>query len=196
LSYHTTQELERILNQRSIKKITRDGIFTPAAVMLMLKEEKDEYSILFIKRSERSEDVFSGHMALPGGKMKEEDENKLRTAVRETFEETGIDLDREGRIIGELDDFYPVNPRANHYVVTPFVSLLTACTDVNPNEEVAEALWIPLSDLKDERTLEVRIVEKNKIRVKDYFFRYKGYVIWGMTGRILYKFISLTGHLF
>lgn len=190
------EELERILKGRNIKKITRDGIFTPAAVMLILKQEKDGYSILFIKRTESSEDVFSGHMAFPGGKMKEEDENKLRTAVRETFEETGIDLSRDGRIIGELDDFYPVNPRANHYVVTPFVALLTEYTEINPNEEVAEAVWIPLSHMKDERTLEIRIVEKNKISAKDYFFRYKDYVIWGMTGRILYKFLSLAGHLF
>jgi 8-oxo-dGTP pyrophosphatase MutT (NUDIX family) len=188
--------MERILKQRAINKINRDGIFTPAAVMLILKEERDEYSILLIRRSEFSEDVFSGDMALPGGKMKEEDENKLRTAVRETFEETGIDLDKDGRIIGELDDCYPVNPRANHYIVTPFVSLLTGFTGVNPNEEVAEALWIPLLDLKDERTLEIRIIEKNNIRVKDYLFHYRHYVIWGMTARILYKFISLTGHLF
>lgn len=193
---YTTEELERILKGRNIKKITRDGISTPAAVMLILKQENDGYSILFIKRPESSEDVFSGHMAFPGGNMKEEDGNKLRTAVRETFEETGIDLNEDGRIIGELDDFYPVNPRANHYVVTPFVALLTEYTGINPNEEVAEAVWIPLLHLKDEKALEIRTVEKNKLNVKDYFFRYKDYVIWGMTGRILYKFLSLAGHLF
>jgi hypothetical protein len=76
------------------------------------------------------------------------------------------------------------------------VALLTEYTGINPNEEVAEAVWIPLLHLKDEKALEIRTVEKNKLNVKDYFFRYKDYVIWGMTGRILYKFLSLAGNLF
>ncbi len=193
----TIEEVEKIICGRISSKIKRDGNFIHAAVMIILKEIKEgDYSMLFIKRPQNAEDVFSGHMAFPGGKMKDEDKNKLETAIRETLEETGIDIVKMGKILGELDDFNPNNPKASHYVVTPFLSLLMEDTEIKPNEEVDEAIWIPLSHLKDEKTLEIRIIEKHRIRVKDYVFHYKDYVIWGMTGRILYKFLSLVGHFF
>jgi 8-oxo-dGTP pyrophosphatase MutT (NUDIX family) len=190
------EKLEKIINRRKTVKASKDGLFTPAAVMLILRQEKNDYSLLFIKRTESSSDVFSGHMAFPGGKMKEEDGNKLETAIRETFEETGIDLREAGRIIGELDDFNPNNPRGSHYIVTPFVAFLMKDTELRPNEEVAEIIWIPLSHLKDEKNLEIRIIEKQKIRVKDFVFYYQSYMIWGMTARVLYKFLSIAGYLF
>jgi len=198
VSPQAIEELERVFKKRRTRKIKREGTFVPAAVMMILKENgEDDFSMLFIKRPENSADAFSGHMAFPGGKMKEEDENKLETAIRETFEETGIDLKKNGRVLGELDDFNPINPRANHYVVTPYVSLLTKDTQIIPNnKEVDEVIWIPLSHFKDDRNLEIRIVERPNIRVKDFVFRYQDYVIWGLTGRILYRFLSLVGHLF
>lgn len=189
VSPQAIEELERVFKKRRTRKIKREGTFVPAAVMMILKENgEDDFSMLFIKRPENSADAFSGHMAFPGGKMKEEDENKLETAIRETFEETGIDLKKNGRVLGELDDFNPINPRANHYVVTPYVSLLTKDTQIIPNnKEVDEVIWIPLSHFKDDRNLEIRIVERPNIRVKDFVFRYQDYVIWGLTGRILYR---------
>ncbi len=190
------EEVERVIRGRTSNKITMDSRFIPAAVMMILKEtENAEYSILFIKRPQNAEDVFAGHMAFPGGKKKGEDQTILDTAIRETLEETGIDISKYGRILGELDDFNPVNPKANHYVVTPFVSLLMKDTEIKPNEEVDEAVWIPLSHLKDEKSLEIRILDRHMMQVKDYVFHYKDYVIWGMTGRILHKFLSLVGHL-
>jgi 8-oxo-dGTP pyrophosphatase MutT (NUDIX family) len=196
VSRQTIEELEKIIKERKSIKISRDGDFIPAAVMLILKEERGEYFMLLIKRPESREDLFSGHMAFPGGKMKEGDRTRLDTAIRETFEETGIDLKEKGKILGELDDFNPINPRANHFVVSPYVAFLTEEAEIRPNEEVAEILWIPLSHLKDEKNLEVRTIEKHGMLVKDYVFNYRDYVIWGMTGRILYGFISLVGHLF
>jgi len=190
------EDIEKLIRGRVGKKITREGRFIPAAVMMILKEIGNaEYSILFIKRPQNAEDVFAGHMAFPGGKKKGEDQTILDTAIRETLEETGIDISKDGRILGELDDFNPINPKANHYVVTPFVSLLMKDTEIKPNEEVDEAVWIPLNHLKDEKSLEIRILERSSMRVKDYVFYYRDYVIWGMTGRILRDFLSLTGHL-
>ena len=197
LHHQTIEEVEKIIRGRISNKITRDGNFILASVMIILKENREsDYSILFIKRPQNAEDVFSGHMAFPGGKMKEGDGNKLQTAIRETLEETGIDIFKKGKILGELDDFNPINPKASHYIVTPFLSLLIKDTEIKPNEEVDEAIWIPISHLKDEKALEIRIVEKLSMGVKDYVFHYKDYVIWGMTGRILCKFLSLVGHLF
>ncbi len=196
MSPNTIEELERILRERKGVKISRESSFISASVMVILKDEKNEYSMLFIKRPEKGSDPFSGHMAFPGGKMKEEDESRLETAIRETLEETGIDLKRNGKILGELDDVSPINPRVNHYIVSPYIALVTEGAEVKPNEEVAEFVWIPLSDLKNEKTFEVRVVEKNGMELEDFTFRYRHYLIWGMTARILIQFLSIVGNLF
>ncbi len=190
------KELEKIINGRKSIKIKRDGSFIPAAVMVILKKDKNGYSMLFIKRPESEGDPFSGHMAFPGGKVKDGDKNKLDTATRETIEETDIDLNRNGRILGELDDVSPINPRANHFIVTPFLAYLTEDLEIKPNEEVASAIWIPLFHFKDERSFERRVVEKDGMEREEFTYRYHNHAIWGMTARILHQFLSLVGHLF
>jgi 8-oxo-dGTP pyrophosphatase MutT (NUDIX family) len=190
------KELEKIISGRKSIKIKRDGGFIPAAVMVILRKDKNGYSMLFIKRPESEGDTFSGHMAFPGGKVKDRDKNKLDTAIRETTEETGIDLNRNGRILGELDDVSPINPRANHFIVTPFLAYLTEDLEIKPNEEVASAIWIPLFHFRDERSFEKRVVEKQGMEREEFIYHYHNHEIWGMTARILHQFLSLVGHLF
>lgn len=52
--------------------------------------------VLFIKRANRKGDRWTGHVALPGGGRDPEDEDDCATAIRETWEEVGIDLTAEG----------------------------------------------------------------------------------------------------
>ena len=47
--------------------------------------------LFFIKRANNPKDIHSGHVAFPGGK-REKNESSLFTAIRETWEEVGIDL--------------------------------------------------------------------------------------------------------
>ena len=194
---NTVRKLEKIVRTRDVVKIDKEQQLVRAAVMVILKEGGRGYSILFIKRTENEGDVFSGHVAFPGGKMRIADKDTLDTAIRETVEETGIDINKSGTIIGELDDFHPNNPRANHYVVTPYLSLLEKEVELTLDAaEVADAVWIPIHHLNDPRNQEVRIVERKDRVSEDFVFYYTDYVIWGMTGRILHQFLSLFGKLF
>src|SRR3990167_5155785 len=193
----TIDELERLLRSRTPMKITHEGDFVHAAVMMILSEGLEGLSMLFIKRPESDIDAFSGHMAFPGGKMMEGDESKLATAVRETLEEIGVDLYKSGRVIGELDDINPNNPRAINYIVTPYISIIKEEVSIVPNlYEVEAAVWIPVKHLKDERNIAVRWRERNGILVEDYVYSFEKYIIWGMTGRILHRFLSFSSHLF
>ena len=51
--------------------------------------------ILFIKGAANRNDLWTGHVALPGGKRDAEDKDDKVTAVRETWEEVGIDVREE-----------------------------------------------------------------------------------------------------
>jgi 8-oxo-dGTP pyrophosphatase MutT (NUDIX family) len=193
----TIDELEKLLRSRNPVKIIDEGGFVHAAVMMILGESPEGLSMLFIKRPESDIDAFSGHMAFPGGKMKEGDESKLATAIRETFEELGIDLYASGRVIGELDDISPNNPRANNYIVTPYLSTLKEEVSITPNfYEVEEAVWVPMQHLVDERNFAVRLRERSGVLVDDYVYSFDKYIIWGMTGRIVHKFLSFSSYLF
>ncbi|MCK5391450.1 MAG: CoA pyrophosphatase [Deltaproteobacteria bacterium] len=193
----TAENLKKLLSSRNANEIFREGDFVHASVMMILKESGQGYSLLFIKRPESDRDPFSGHMAFPGGRMESADNSKLETAIRETYEEVGININSSGRILGSIDDVNPNNPRARNYIVTPYLSVLNEEVVIKPDvREVERTLWIPMHHLVDDRNLEVRIVERDGREVKDYAYQYEQYLIWGMTGRILHQFLSFSAHLF
>ncbi len=193
----TAENLKKLLSSRNANEIFREGDFVHASVMMILKESGQGYSLLFIKRPESDRDPFSGHMAFPGGRMESADNSKLETAIRETYEEVGININSSGRILGSIDDVNPNNPRARNYIVTPYLSVLNEEVIIKPDSnEVERTLWVPMHHLVDDRNLGVRIVERDGREVKDYAYQYEQYLIWGMTGRILHQFLSFSAHLF
>jgi 8-oxo-dGTP pyrophosphatase MutT (NUDIX family) len=170
--------IEKILKERKPVKIDLKDA-KEAAVVLLLKEGDDEGSILFIKRPENEHDPWSGHMAFPGGRREGKDDDLRDTAIRETLEETGIDI-RRGKILGTLDDVRPIRLPLRDIIITPFVALAPLDATIRrQSEEVAEAIWIPVTELR-------------KKNATTYY--YKNYTIWGITGTILHQFLSLIHH--
>ena len=197
MSKPTSEKLEKLLGERTPHKLTIEGEFIDAAVMIILREELGDTSMLFIKRPDNEADPFSGHVAFPGGKMKSDDRSKLDTAVRETREEIGVDIAQSGRVIGELDDVNPNNPRARTYIVTPYLSVLENEIEISPDSrEVEKVLWVPVSHLLNEKNFKLRLRDRQGELREDYAYSFEQYIIWGMTGRILRQFFSLTAHLF
>ncbi|EPQ27511.1 uncharacterized protein PFL1_05049 [Pseudozyma flocculosa PF-1] len=107
--------------------------------------------VLYIKRAARISDKWSAHVAFPGGRREEGDENGLYTAMRETWEEVGIDLaEKEFQCVGQLDDREITTSLGKRLlmVLSPYVFVQTSpfspLPDLQPSE-VASAHWIPLS---------------------------------------------------
>lgn len=193
----TIKKLEALLNERDAEQISMDGDHVHAAVMIILKYDDDGFSMLFIKRPDNANDPFSGHIAFPGGKLREEDGTKLDAAIRETLEEVGVNIQAAGRVLGSLDDVNPNNPRAANIIVTPYVSFLPEDVELRPCEyEVEAALWIPVTHLTDENNFLIRLREREGRKKEDYVYSYGKYIIWGMTGRILRQFLELSSGLF
>ena len=68
------------------KDIARDKNTILSSVAIIIRNHEEIYEILFIKRSEREYDNFSGHMAFPGGINEKIDKTGLDTSIRETYE--------------------------------------------------------------------------------------------------------------
>jgi len=163
-----------------------------AAVTLILHSEAGSAQFLLIKRAERPGDHWSGHLALPGGRVDPmRDADLVATAVRETREEIGIDLLNGGRFIGQLPLIKPNNPRLPEIEITPFVVVAPSSFSIQLSAEVDSTLWVSLGRLKREgRSSEYRIYLGTAINRWPAYPSEAG-PIWGITERILTSFLNL-----
>jgi 8-oxo-dGTP pyrophosphatase MutT (NUDIX family) len=163
----------------------------PAAVALVLLEGPQGLEILLIRRAERADDPWSGQIALPGGRYDGGDRDLEATAVRETGEETGVDLADSERL-GVLDDLYPRASTLPPVVVRPFVFALARRAALVPSDEVQRAFWLPLGRLSDPGVRrEVTLPLRGGARTFPAYLVDED-LIWGMTERILTPFVDLV----
>lgn len=163
---------------------TDEGDPARAAVAIVLRAGRS-LEILLIQRAEREGDPWSGQIALPGGRRSTEDPTLQDTALRETLEETGVDLAEHGLVLGTLDELRPRTPVLPPIIVTPFVAIAPADLPIVTSDELADAFWAPWSTFADparidERTVNVRGASWN---VPSYAVGER--VVWGMTERML-----------
>ena len=163
----------------------------PAAVALVLRAiEAKGLELLFIRRAEYAEDPWSGQVAFPGGRREPGDESLERTAIRETWEETGIDLAASGAILGALDDVRPNTIVLPRVVVRPFVAAVSADAEISESGEVAEAFWVPLDALREESGWGETEVMARGMAMRVQAFQHGDHVVWGMTERIVRQLLA------
>jgi len=165
-----------------------------AAILLVLRARADgEPELLMIKRAEAEGDPWSGHIACPGGRMEPGDHDLAVTAVRETWEETGVDVARHGRLLGHLDDLYPRSPTLPPIVIRPYVALVRADVAIVPSHEVAAAFWVPLSALAERGAWTIGTVMVRGIARRVQVFQHGEYTVWGLTERALRQLLTFIG---
>ena len=152
-----------------------------AAIALMLKPKNQDFKVLFVKRAENPADPWSGQVAFPGGKRDVKDKSLKQTVVRETLEETNINLLDGCRFLGVLAAIR--STRKPEMKILPFVILLEHEPPIKLNiQELEGSVWISLEELA-----------RNKSTAKFSFGEVPAYivgnnVIWGLTYRILESF--------
>jgi 8-oxo-dGTP pyrophosphatase MutT (NUDIX family) len=192
VDHPTFRRLNHVLATRPPILAPDDGAPRRAAVAIVLRRTADDVvELLLIKRSEREDDPWSGHVALPGGRRDPSDATLQDTAIRETLEETGIDLARDGIVLGMLDELRPRTPTLPSIIVTPFVAIVRPDVRIETSDEVASAFWVALAALEDPSlTVESEVSARGATwRVPSYLLG--GHIVWGMTERILRNLHSL-----
>jgi 8-oxo-dGTP pyrophosphatase MutT (NUDIX family) len=172
---HADSELEKI--SQILKTYANEGE-AEAAVALLLRVVGQRAEALFVRRVTSLTDPWSGQIALPGGRREVTDENLRQTVVRETFEETGIDLLHGCHFLGAMKiQNSAMKPKIR---VLPFVVLLESDQTITLSKKELEwFVWIPLDELASHRTT-----------VDFGFGSFPAYVvsqsvIWGLTYRIV-----------
>ncbi len=178
--------LRELLLQRK-REIITDTNLTHSAVLIPLFIKDGEYHIVFIRRSQQVKD-HKGEISFPGGLCEKCDEGPEKTALREAFEEIGIHS-HDVEVLGILDDIRTVSTR---YRVTPVAgSIPYPYSFIINTREVDETMEIPLSQLLCEGNGNKESITRDGVTYTGSVYRYKQYVIWGATARILKDFFTI-----
>lgn len=162
-----------------------------AAVAVVLRS-CPEVEVLLMRRALSERDPWSGQMALPGGRREDGDESLFRTAVRETHEETGLDLAALGTPLGRLEDVRPRSRRIPFISVTPYVFGVSARADARAaSSEVDVVTWVRLAHFQDPESHDFHEHDLGSDVLEFPGFRVEEGLVWGLTYRILTRFLEV-----
>jgi 8-oxo-dGTP pyrophosphatase MutT (NUDIX family) len=187
------EAVEQALRCHEPLRVSLDGEPSRAAVAMVLEPRADDLHLFFIHRAEHDADPWSGHMGFPGGRKDPEDPDVLNTVLREVHEEVGIDLRRQARLIGPIDEVQGVaRGRQLPLVISPFVFALETAVEPRPNHEVQSVLWVPLSYLAEpsNESIVEYLINGQQMRLPAYI--YQDRTIWGLTFRMIRGFLEVV----
>lgn len=160
----------------------------PGSVMIILFPIKNAWHVVFTKRVDYK-GVHGGQVSFPGGKPEKHDNDLIQTAIRETFEETGVQLSTHD-VIGKLTDLY-VPP--SNFIISAFVSILPEAPTFNPDpQEVSSIFTPPVTHFNNTTSIKYRnytLADDSVIAIPGYV--YQNYFIWGATAMIFSEFLDI-----
>lgn len=168
---------------RILKSINFDEIKPKnAGVMMLFYPKAGETHLVLIVRNSY-EGVHSSQIAFPGGKHEKGDADFEQTALRETYEEIGVQPDK----IHVLKAFTHLYIPPSNFMVYPFLGI---CMDEitfypNPNE-VAGIIELPLTAfLSESIVVNAKINASYAKSIEVPVFKIDEHIVWGATAMML-----------
>ncbi len=177
-----------------------DRPITAAAVLVPIVTHFDGYTMLLTERAADMND-HAGQIAFPGGRFDEGDGTLENAALREAYEEIGLERSAI-EIIGRLPNYQT----GSGFLVTPVVALIEPNQSLRlQTREVADAFEVPLQFLLDPKNHQRRGYTMGDEQRSFYAMPWlapvnsqravpeKEYFVWGATAamlRNLYRFLA------
>lgn len=151
-------------------------------------------ALCLIRRAERVGDPWSGHIALPGGRVTLGAESDRDAAERETSEEVGVVLEPT-MFLGAMSELaVRIGGRDIGMTLAPFVYYVgPSPVELMPNHEVAQAFWTPLVDLWRLDAHATLRVARDGLTTTYPSIRIGPHQLWGLTYRVLAEFARIVG---
>ena len=176
-----TNSLKAQLSGEILPSPKHDGISKLSSVLVIIYGS--EPKLLMIEKSKELKN-HGGEIAFPGGKLNEDDEDLLETALRETKEEVGLSISRTD-VIAQLENVRTLN---SGFSITPFVCILDNLSKLKTNSEVKSILHIPmipfLKTLDDDRDPCHKSIQEM------HTFTFEDKIVWGASARILKNLLN------
>jgi len=160
----------------------------PSAVLIPTYFKDGRHFMVFTRRTELVPHR-KGEISFPGGGYDPVDGSLLDTALRESFEEIGLEP-AHVEILGELDD---IRTWKSNYIISPFVGLIKPDYEFTLSSfECAEVIQIPIPALLDDNCYreEPSLVVEGKA-LQPGVYNYGKNKIIGATATILKQFLAI-----
>jgi 8-oxo-dGTP pyrophosphatase MutT (NUDIX family) len=159
-----------------------------AAVIAALYEDDNKVRLILILRNTYN-GVHSNQIGFPGGRVEDYDKTLFDTAIRETYEEIGVRV-QKNELIRELHEIY-IPP--SNFNVYPFLVILNHPPFfVKDDKEVKEVITIDLESLLNCKITQTQIpipAKLNELNIQNDVevpaFKLAGYNVWGATAMML-----------
>lgn len=158
-----------------------------AAVLILLYPFNGSICTVLMQRPDYK-GVHGGQISFPGGKREASDENIIQTAIREAYEETGVNPAK----INVINELTPLFIPVSNTVVTPIV----AWSDEKPlfNHQPDEVVFLFDADIRrliDPAIIKIKPFEIRGEMIDIKYFDYDGNMIWGATAMILHELLAI-----
>ena len=169
-------------------EISAAATFAPAAVLAPIVRRPGGYTMLLTQRS-ADMPSHAGQVAFPGGRVQAEDQGVVDAALREAFEETGL----ERAFVTPVGGFGAFRTGTN-FTITPIVGFVEPGFTLKPDPREVDAVFeTPLAFLMDAANHQRHAREFEGKRREYYAMPWGGRYIWGVTAGLI---IALYNRLY
>ncbi|MBE8168596.1 MAG: CoA pyrophosphatase [Shewanella sp.] len=164
--------------------------YRESAVLVPIVELQGQLHLLFTQRPLYLKH-HPGQICFPGGKVTDEDDSLIDTALRETAEEVGIHRDRI-KVLGKL----PSQHTYTGFKIAPVVGLVENINNllIDPNE-VDNFFTVPLLDFIEKNNIVPIRTSQKGIDYEVLVYKVNDKMIWGVTASIIHVLCSKLGLL-
>ncbi len=188
-SSYNFSDLKEVFDvNKQFKSINNTKPPEKSAVLIPLFPAQGQIKTVFLQRVNDGS-IHGGQISFPGGHYEKTDSSLAYTALRETYEELGINP-KDVKILGQLSKLYiPVS----NFEVYPFVGWLEQKPEFKPNPDEVESLHIlPIDFILTDKFIVNKELNVRGISLKTIGYDTDGIFIWGATAKIL---AELSGYL-
>lgn len=157
-----------------------DGDWRECAVLVPIVTREPEATVLLTQRTAHLKS-HAGQIAFPGGKVEPQDATPVETALREAWEEIGLD----GGLVQPLG-LLDLHKTGTGFRIVPVLALVDPGFEPRPDpSEVDDVFEIPLSFLMQEENHQRHHAEWKGQRRLFYAMTYRDRFVWGATAAML-----------
>lgn len=173
------------------KLIPDENSHKTAVLILLFPDSNNKLSVLLTLRSDKLKN-HSGEISFPGGHL-EGDEDSVKAALRETYEEVGIQPEKIN-VIGRLSPFFALPSDSFIQPIVGYIDHLDNLT-LNP-DEVQESILVPIEDLLNPNNLDYKIIQKNDRTIQiPYWKIHSQRPLWGATAMIMNELLIIIKNI-
>jgi len=186
--------LSTVLGERDPTRIPDLVAPRRSAVAAIVRDARWGPEILLMRRVDRPGDRWSGHVSFPGGMAEARDADLVATAVRETREEVGLDLDVHATRVGRMDDQVAIaHGRTLPMAITPYVFAVNGDPTLTLGPEAREVFWLPMAAVMSGAIDGVRPYKMAGVEHKLPAWLVGEHVVWGLTHRMITRLLEIAG---